>query len=109
MSMRVAVLTASILMATACSSSWSPKILAVHGDAGSTRLDLAVDTCNQDPQVTVVESPTEVRLTAKAEGSGRSGDDCLDSVHVTLSEPLGDRAVIDNATDLELTLSPPAE
>lgn len=66
------------------------------------QLEVGVDTCNQDPQVTVVETEDEVRLSSNETLPRGAGDDCLDNDIVTLDVPLGDRTVIDEATGDEV-------
>lgn len=83
------------LMLTGCSG--DDLDLAVYGNPASTTLEVGVDTCNADPEVTAEESATEVRLSVEVEQSETSGD-CRDSVDVELEAPLGDRQVIDDAT-----------
>ncbi|QLQ10309.1 MAG: hypothetical protein HZY75_07820 [Nocardioidaceae bacterium] len=80
-------------------------ILAVYGDPGSNKLVVDVGTCRQDPQVTASESATEIRLSSN-EKRVDDGLDCGDSASVVLKEPLGNRAVIDEATDQLLEVRP---
>jgi hypothetical protein len=67
-------------------------------DRDSTRLDVGVGTCNQDPQVTAVETADEVRLSSNEEFPRGDSDACADYDVVALIRPLGDRTVIDEAT-----------
>jgi len=61
------------------------------------RLALFVDSCNGDPEVTLlqeIDRQVQVRVVASSTPL-RGGDTCLDVVEVQLQEPLRDRAVID--------------
>lgn len=54
-------------------------MFAVYGDAGSTRLELNVASCNENPTAEVVESDTEVRVqVTSGRRLGRNGGDCAD-------------------------------
>lgn len=55
-------------------------------------LDVAVNSCNGNPTVDVIESEEEVTLSVVASDSM---DDCQDVVTVELEEPLGERKVRD--------------
>jgi hypothetical protein len=81
-------------------------VLEVYGDPGSTRVEVSIDSCNQNPEVEVHETTTEVSLDVTVDEAGSSGDDCLDNVTVTLAESLGDRRVITNGEHIAVT---PAE
>ncbi len=76
-----------------------PMIIEVFADPRSPRLEVSVNTCNQNPIVLMDESATRIVVTVEAdevEGSGRN--DCRDGVEATLAQPLGDREIIDAAT-----------
>ena len=73
-------------------------ITLVYADPGSTRLEVGVGTCLQDPQVTAVETADEVRLSSNEKLPRGDSGDCADSSFVILAEPLGDRTVLDEAT-----------
>jgi hypothetical protein len=81
-------------------------IVEVYGRPDSRELELGVSTCNADPTVSVEESASEVRLKVLAR-EARSGGDCRDGVIVTLDAPLGNRSVIDEATDEVLSVGKP--
>lgn len=71
-------------------------------------LAFEVPSCNGDPEVDeLVEDAKEVRIrvvtTVVVSGSR---DDCLDSVEVSLHEPLGDRDVIDAESGETLSVVP---
>ena len=82
--------------------------MSVFGSADSTRLNVGVSTCNAEPVVTATETSSEVRLVVHIR-TRQSGTECLDGAFVDLSEPLGDRAVIDAETGETLELLPPEE
>ncbi len=71
-------------------------------------LDVIVDTCNADLDVTVEESDTEVVLKVRnndRELFDTGGDACLDAVRIKLASPLGDRAVVDLGNGTEIPIS----
>ena len=78
--------------------SFSPtSILVAEGDAHSRELAVSLDSCSsRAAQVDVDETLSEVRISARTL-SDVDGD-CADGATVTLSSPLGDRAVIDESS-----------
>jgi hypothetical protein len=95
-----------ILPLAGCGSG-SPTIDVVHGDPASKKLSVSVNTCNRNPSVEAKESTEEIRLTVTADDpSGDGVDDCMDFDDVTLESPLGDRIVIDEATDEQVEVVP---
>ncbi|MEN8235196.1 MAG: hypothetical protein ABFR89_09775 [Actinomycetota bacterium] len=63
-----------------------------------TRLGLALNSCNADLRVGVAEQDDQVVILASDEQAPLirlSGNDCLDGYVVQLSDPLGDREVVD--------------
>ncbi len=66
---------------------------------------MSIGSCNQDPKVEAYETSTEVRLRVTA--GADTGDDCIDIRNVTLSAPLGDRVVTDEATGDNLEVQSP--
>ncbi len=82
-------------------------MFAATGDPASTRLELNVDSCNENPTAEVVESDTEVRVqVTSGRWFGRNADDCADGVTVTLNAPLGTRTVVDQSTGQVVEVSP---
>ena len=80
---------------------------AAYGDPESTRLQLNVASCNENPTAKVVESNTEVRVeVTSARWLGRNADDGADGVIVTLDAPLGTRTVVDQSTGETVEGSP---
>lgn len=100
------VFAALALVLGGCSFTTHPSVLDVAGDPASTELIMSVESCNQDPKVTAEETLTEVRLRVTADAD--NDDDCLDSASVSLEAPLGDRAVIDDASGNRLPVRPAA-
>ena len=96
-----------VLAATACDGR-SRSVFAAYGDPASTRLELNVASCNENPTAEVVESDTEVRVQVVTSGRwfGRNADDCADGVTVTLNAPLGTRTVVDQSTGQTVEVSP---
>lgn len=88
-----------MLLAVAGCDGRSRSVFAVYGDAASTRLELNVASCNENPTAEVVESDTEVRVqVTSGRWFGRNADDSADGVVVTLKSPLGNRTVVDGST-----------
>jgi hypothetical protein len=77
-------------------------ITGVYVRSDGRQLEVGVGTCNQDPQVTVVETEGEVRLSSNEVLPRGGSNDCLDHDNVTLDSPLGDRIVIDEASGDEV-------
>jgi hypothetical protein len=90
----VAILLALLLVLAACgSSSREADVKAAARSPGGTRIELLVGTCNNDLSSRVEETEQEVRVLVTARGD--TSNDCADSHTITLSEPLGDRLLID--------------
>ena len=95
-----------LLASTGCDGR-SRSFFAAHGDAASTRLELNVASCNENPTAEVVESDTEVLVqVTSGRWFGRNADDCADGVAVTLNAPLGTRTVVDQSTGQAVEVSP---
>ena len=83
-------------------------VTAASGAAGSTRLELGVDSCNESPSVTVEESSTEVRVrVTSGRWLGRNSDDCADFAVVILQSPLANRRVVDASNGAVVMVKPP--
>jgi hypothetical protein len=88
-------------------STTTAAILTVSGDSQSTRLEVGVNTCNKKPRVEAQESSNEVRLVVTVKKVDEdAGIDCAEGVVVTLSQPLGERTVIEDATNDAVTVTP---
>ena len=95
-----------VLAATACDGR-SRSVFAAYGDPASTRLELNVASCNENPTAEVVESDTEVRVqVTSGRWFGRNADDCADGVTVVLNAPLGTRTVVDQSTGQTVEVRP---
>lgn len=102
----IAVGACVLLASTGCDGR-SRSVFAAYGDAESTRLELNVASCNENPTAEVVESDTEVRVqVTSGRWLGRNADDCADGVVVTLKAPLGTRTVVDQSTGQTVEVSP---
>jgi hypothetical protein len=67
--------------------------------------EVTVNSCNGDPQlVDLDESTDEVRIRVVSWHPGHfdGADDCLDQLEVTLTEPLGDRRLVDASSGEEV-------
>ena len=85
----------------------SRSVLAASGDAASTRLELTIDSCNENPTAEVEESAAEVRVrVTSGRWLGRDADDCADGTEVILKTPLGTRRIIDDSTGEVVELQP---
>lgn len=69
--------------------------------SGST-LRLNVGTCHGNPTATAVETGTQVRV--KVVSTVGSPDLCMDTVSVTLKQPLGSRSILDRVNHRTLTV-----
>jgi hypothetical protein len=87
---------------------WRSEVSVVKAELRSPdRLVLIVDSCNGDPEVSLLRE-TDVDVQVKVVASStplRGGDDCLDPVEVQLQKPLGDRVVIDMHTGQSVSVS----
>ena len=98
---------ACVLLASTGCDGRSRSVFAAYGDPASTRLELNVASCNENPTADVVESDTEVRvLVTSGRWLGRNAGDCADGVVVALNAPLGTRTVVDQSTGQTVEVSP---
>jgi hypothetical protein len=66
---------------------------------GERTLVLTISACNaEENRASVREEPDAVTVSVTTDDPP-GGDDCADGVTVHLSDPLGDRPVVDGATD----------
>lgn len=73
-------------------------------------LDVIVDTCNADLDVSVAEAADEVVVEVRNNDRtlfATGGDDCLDAVRIDLDEPLGDRRLRVDGREMTPTTFPP--
>lgn len=90
------VAAAAAVLVAGCSGADTADIYRVT-PVGSS-LDVLIGVCHpQDLQVTVDESPSEVRLRATF-SSHAEGQDCAVSSRVQLQSPLTGRTVVDDGT-----------
>ncbi|MDN4474438.1 hypothetical protein QQX09_01060 [Demequina sp. SYSU T00192] len=100
----VGVLAALAVVALAVLGPWwsrdLPVMEATVGDADRELTVLLGDACGLDPSRTVVETDTEVRVRAfaKAPLIELWSTDCQVALTVGFAAPLGDRALVDEAT-----------
>ncbi|MGH1491805.1 MAG: hypothetical protein ACRBK7_20850 [Acidimicrobiales bacterium] len=67
--------------------------------------EVIVDSCNGDPQLVDLDESTDevrIRVVSWHPGYFDGGDDCLDQLEVTLTEPLGDRRLVDASSGDEI-------
>lgn len=83
----------------------SQLINAAYGAPDSRHLELAINSCNRDPQVAVEESGSDIHVTVSLTGAD-SGLDCQDSVKVELAAPLDGRRVIDAVNGESVRVQP---
>lgn len=93
-----ALAVAAGLSLSACGGA-TAGVTSVYGTADSDQLEVRVDTCEVSKgDVTASETATEI--TIKVEGE--HGENCRGTAVITLDAPLGDRAIIDDATGDEV-------
>ena len=83
------------------------QVTAVYGEPGSTRLEVSVGTCNQEPRVTAVETGRTVRIVTNEKVPRHSSGDCMDSDVIELEQPLGNRVVVDDSTGVQIEVDQP--
>jgi hypothetical protein len=85
-------------LSSACSAERDAEVQSYAVVDDGNTLVFQVNTCNEDStEVEVVETPTAIIVTATTDRSfSCGGDDCSDARPVELSEPLGDRLVVDD-------------
>lgn len=73
-------------------------------------LDVIVNTCNADLDVSVDESATEVVIEVRDNDRrliDTGGDDCQDAVRIELDAPIGDRPIrLADGSDITITTFP---
>ena len=105
----IALVACAFLCLMGCDSR-SRSVFVAYGDAASTRLELNVASCDENPTADVEESETEVRVeVTSGRLLGRNADDCADGIVVILKEPLGTRSVIDQSTGKVVEVLPADE
>lgn len=93
-----------IALALLSGSQASAPVLEVWVGTDDRELQVVVDSCNREPEVTAVETAEEVRLHARIDRSfALLTNDCADGATVMLEEPLGNRPVVDDSTGVQLT------
>lgn len=90
-----AVLIVLSLVCTGCSSWQDADVKEGWRSPGGTRISLLIGTCNARLRSRVEETEREVRVLVSAR-NGETGD-CADAHTILLSEPLGDRLLIDES------------
>lgn len=71
------------------------------------QLRLRLGTCNAALSAEADETEDEVVVTVTARNS--SGNDCADTLVIDLTDPLGDRAVVDGSDGQELFVEDPPD
>lgn len=102
------VAVVAVLALGGCGSATRDISGSVYLHEDQVTLTVSVDACSSSTRVEVEESASDVRLHATSDRE-RNGNDCRDSVDVTLASPLGDRRVVDDSSGEELTVRPFAE
>lgn len=83
---------------SACSGRTDVEVQEVSVQNEGATLVFQINTCNEDStSVSIVESDSEIVVTAstRARFGCSGGDDCSDPRSVQLSQPLGDRQIVD--------------
>ena len=101
----VAGLSGAVLAVCGCGPSAERvpvPVVEVRADGpGDTSLEINVGSCNKNPTVTSVsEDDTQILVEIEADQlQGTADNECLDSVVVELTQPIGDRVVMDSLTE----------
>ncbi|WP_432562733.1 hypothetical protein [Kineococcus sp. SYSU DK003] len=93
---------------TACAPS-SERASASISDwsADGNVLHLGINSCNGDPQASVVETETDITVTVTAVfQQGGDSAACMDGLAITVAAPVGERAVIDGFTGRQVDALP---
>ena len=117
-SLIVAVVLTALLVFVACFLVWSylgggawrnevsVRTAELRYPDRTDRLTLWVASCNGAPRVSLHETDVDVQVKVVAFSTPlRGGEDCQDSVDVSLREPLGDRVVVDRHTGQSVNVS----
>ncbi len=89
----LAILMAWSMASAGCSSSREADVRHARRSPGGTRIALVVGTCHADLRSRVEETDREVRVLVTARNA--TSGDCADHHEISLSEPLGDRLLVD--------------
>lgn len=97
------------MMATACST--SVEIQSANASGDGMNLGLSLNSCNRTYNVTVEEADgvmVHVVDSRRQSPIRLGGEDCADRVAISLTEPLGDRPLIDasNSNEVKVTYEP---
>lgn len=101
----VAGLSGAVLAVCGCGPSVERvpvPVVEVRADGpGDTSLEINVGSCNKNPKVTSVsEDDTQILVEIEADQmQGNVDNECLDGVVVELTQPIGDRVVMDSFTE----------
>jgi hypothetical protein len=87
------LLALSLVFAGCSSSSRDANITRASRSLDGKRIVFSLDSCNARLSSTVEESEQEVRVLVTARND--TNGDCADGHEIVLSEPLGDRLLID--------------
>jgi hypothetical protein len=98
-----AVVAVASLVVSACGSGDEVGIIEVFIGEDDQTVFVRLDAGGTEGEVSVEETADEVRLTGSAPAACGPSDDCRGpEIQVHLDDPLGDRALIDGATDTEV-------
>ncbi|MGB3257290.1 MAG: hypothetical protein WBG89_13890 [Ornithinimicrobium sp.] len=105
MRQRVAAAVVGGVMLSGCGAA-EPRIIELYGEPSSRLVEAVVNTCDQHPRLLAEESTDQVIVTLIVNDLDFSRGECSDAAVVTLVDPLGERAVIDGATEEPLNVLP---
>ena len=103
----VLLLVGVSLVAAACS--YQPEIYNAVASGDGQTLSFSMNNCHGDYAVWVTETPNRVsvEITDNRSPIRLSGDDCADAVTVELTEPLGERHLVDGGgSTIDVTYYP---
>jgi hypothetical protein len=98
---------ALVLLVSGCGGGSDPTpVFGAQLEPDGVTLHLDLESCDTTEQTAeVVETDTEVRVTVHTKGG--SDNDCADSMQVELTDPLGDRPLVDDPTGDEIDVERP--
>ncbi len=93
------------LLVSACS--YQPGIHNAVASGDGRTLDLSMNNCHGDYSVSIIETSDRVSIevTDNRTPISLSGDDCADSVHMNLDEPLGSRTLVNDLDGSEINVT----
>lgn len=92
------VTVATICVLVSCSRG-REEVAITAAESDGTTVSMAIAACDANPRAEVQESEESVTITVTADRPGPDREDCGGGLTVDLSEPLGQRSLIDGSND----------